>query len=185
MEEFELEPGEVIIHNVRQHIFVLALNMLPLLLLAFVPLVFSGVMDFVTSTSPQLNAAYAGFHIPASTQRFLVGIWLLGIWTSAFSMFTRYYLTVWVITNMRIVDIRQYGFFNREVSSFLLDRLQDITTGVSGFLGTLIGYGRLSLETAGKDESFYMDTIPNPEAIRDEIMAQVARIHQQPGGAAE
>jgi uncharacterized membrane protein YdbT with pleckstrin-like domain len=101
----------------------------------------------------------------------------LCVWTAAFGMSTRYYLTVWVITNLRIVDIKQHGFFNREVSSFLLTRVQDITTDVAGILGTLIGFGRLSVETAGKDEEFEMANIAHPEAVRDVIMAQVAQLH--------
>jgi uncharacterized membrane protein YdbT with pleckstrin-like domain len=103
--------------------------------------------------------------------------WLLFIWMAAFSAFTRHYLTVWIITTTRIVEIHQYGFFSRRVSSFLLNRVQDVTTNVEGFLATVFGYGALDVETAGKDEKFGMYGIRDPEKIRDLIMREVAALH--------
>ena len=118
-----------------------------------------------------------GVHLPAHIGRFFLGTWLLCVWTGAFSTFTQYYLTVWVITSLRIVDIRQKGFFSREVSSFMLTRVQDVTTDVSGVLATLFHFGRLSVETAGNDEDFAMNGISAPADIRDTIMRQVAIAH--------
>lgn len=167
MEEFELEPGEEIVSAVRVHPYVLAMRLLPFLLMVFVPVILSGL----------IAAFVPSFH--SSLPRFFTGFWLLGVWVGAFTTFTQYYLTVWVITNLRIVDIRQRGFFNREVSSFMLTRVQDVTTDTSGLLATLFHFGRLSVETAGKDEDFAMNGIADPEGIRDLIMRHVAGAHQQ------
>ena len=177
MEEFELETGEVIVAQVRQHLFVLALKLLPLLVLAYAPGILGGIFSVFSSANPAASAAFTTLTLPPDAMRFVTGVWLLILWTAAFSIVTRYFLTVWVITNLRIVDIKQYGFFNREVSSFLLIRVQDITTQTSGFLATLIGFGRLSVETAGNDEHFEMRGISRPESIRDLIMRQVALLH--------
>lgn len=177
MEEFELEPGEEIIQSVRVHPFVLASRLAPFVLMFFVPAFLSLLFSVFASASPQAAGALSGISL-GHFSRFLTGVWLLGIWMGAFTVFTQYYLTVWVVTNMRIVDIRQLSFFNRTVSSFLLARVQDVTTDTSGLLATLFHYGRLSVETAGKDEDFAMNGISNPEAIRDVIMRQVALTHQ-------
>lgn len=174
MEEFELEPGEEIIQNVRQHPFVLALRLLPLAFLFILPWFLSGFLSFVLSIG---GASLPALHLPAHLARFFTGLWMLLVWTAAFGILTRYYLTVWVITNLRIVDIKQWSFFNREVSSFLLVRVQDMTTDVSGLLATIIGFGTLSVETAGKDDDFRMSGVAHPEGIRDTIMAQVAQLH--------
>jgi uncharacterized membrane protein YdbT with pleckstrin-like domain len=181
MEEFELEPGEEIVLQVRAHILVFLLRVLPLLILAFVPSLLSGFFSFFASASPQAGAAYSSLSVPSHLYRFFNGVWLLCLWTAFFSMLTRYYLTVWIITNIRIVDIKQYSLFNRSVSSFLLVRVQDITTDVSGALATIFRFGKLSVETAGKDEEFQMSGIVHPENIRDVIMSQVSMLHGQSG----
>lgn len=176
MEEFELEPGEHVVLNVRTHPFVLAMQLLPFGLFLFLPTLIGSFLTYIAHVSG--GAAFV-IDIPAHTDRFLSGVWYLILWVGAFSVLTRYQLTVWVITNIRIVDIRQYSFFNREVSSFLLVRVQDITTEVSGIIGTLVGFGRLSVETAGKDEDFRMEGISVPEQVRDVIMSQVAQLHSK------
>lgn len=177
MEEFELEPGEQIIKSVRVHPFVLATRLAPFVLMFFVPAVFSLLISIFAASSPQAAGVFAGATL-GHFSRFLVGVWFLGLWMGAFTVFTQYYLTVWVVTNMRIVDIRQLGFFNRAVSSFMLTRVQDVTTDTSGLMATLFHFGRLSVDTAGKEEDFAMNGIAYPEDMRDIIMRQVALAHQ-------
>ncbi len=177
MEEFALEDGEQVVMTVRQHIFVLIMRLIPFLLLAFVPGILLALLSVLSGASPDAANALNNLNISSGFLRFIKGIYLLFLWIAAFTTFTRYYLTVWVITNVRIVDIKQHGFFNREVSSFLLIRVQDMTTDVSGMLGTLIGFGRLDVETAGSIDKFSMDSIVHPEHVRDVIMSQVAQLH--------
>lgn len=177
MEEFELEPGEEIIKSVRVHPFVLATRLAPFVLMFFVPAVFSLLISIFAASSPQAAGVFSSAML-GHFSRFLVGVWFLGLWMGAFTIFTQYYLTVWVVTNMRIVDIRQLGFFNRTVSSFMLTRVQDVTTDTSGLMATLFHYGRLSVDTAGKEEDFAMNGIAYPEDMRDIIMRQVALAHQ-------
>lgn len=178
MEEFELEPGEEIVTSVRTHPFVLATRLVPYALLVFVPWILLGFFSLFTTATPGTSGLFGELALPAHFSRFLIGTLLLFAWTGAFSTFTKYYLTVWVITNLRIVDIKQRSFFNREVSSFMLTRVQDVTTDVSGLLATLFHFGRLSVETAGQDEDFAMNGISDPAGVRDIIMRQVAMAHQ-------
>ncbi|MDB5245174.1 MAG: hypothetical protein JWN90_279 [Parcubacteria group bacterium] len=174
MEEFDLQPGEHIILSVRQHPFVLAMRLLPFLLLAFVPDLLHAFLSFVGSMG---GAQTSGLSLSAGLTRFLTGLYWLILWIGAFTTLTKFALTQWIITNVRIVDIKQYGFFSREVSSFLLLRVQDVTTEIYGLLPTLIGYGRLNVETAGNLEKFSMSTVAHPQRIRDIIMDQVAELH--------
>jgi hypothetical protein len=178
MEEFELEPGEEVIRVVRQHVFVIATRLLAYLLLALMPAVLAVFIAVLQHAGPQLGTGVSllpqGLH---GIGRVLTGLWLLFIWMGAFTTFLKYYLTCWVITSTRIVDIRQYGFFSREVSSFLLIRVQDITTEIHGMLPTLIGFGHLHVETAGNDESFSMSGVAHPQQLRDLILKEVALLH--------
>lgn len=172
--EFELEPGEHVIAQVRQHVFVLLLKLVPFGLLAIAPFI---VAPIFAALVPAVEAA----GISASS-RFFVGMWLLFLWMAAFHIVTKYFLTVWVVTSRRIVDIEQHGFFRREVSSFLLARVQDVTTNVDGVFQTLVGFGDIHVETAGRSERFAMPGIPNPEHMRDLIMSEIAAIHSAGGG---
>jgi uncharacterized membrane protein YdbT with pleckstrin-like domain len=173
MEEFELEPGETVTTEVRQHVFVLLLRLVPFALLAFLPLIILPVFSAIVSISQKSSTSFD----LGSTGWFFLGIWWLFLWMGAFAVITRYFLTVWVITSHRIVDISQSAFFSRKVSSFLLVRVQDVTTDVSGVLGTLIGFGDINVETAGSAEKFAMCGIRHPEAVRDLIMREVAVLH--------
>lgn len=169
MEEFELEPGETITLQVRQHVFVLFLKLVPLFILGFLPLFLSAVL-----------AAYGGAPEALSGPfRFFLGVWWLFIWMGIFQIITKYFLTSWVITSHRILDIYQKGFFRRKVSSFLLVRVQDVTTNVHGILPTLIGFGDINVETAGSVEKFAMKGVRAPEYLRDLIMREVATLHNE------
>lgn len=170
MKEFELEPGEQVVMETRKHWFLFLAELLPFAILILIPFALPHLLGY----APPL-AAYAeriNYHDPV--QRALLGVWLLIFWTGAWSAFTRYFLNLWVLTNHRIVDIKQRGFFHREVSSLLLPRVQDVTTDVEGILFSLLGIGNIKVQTAGEDVEFIMRGIPRPEQMRDVILRYVA-----------
>jgi Bacterial PH domain len=177
MEEFELEPDEKIICSVRSHIIILFLELLPYVLLAFVPLIVPVLLHAPLVGTP-IEALFKNTIVDtAHITQVLTALYLLCIWIAVFSTITRFYLTVWILTTLRIVDIEQSGFFERKVSSFLLSRVQDITTNINGALATLVGFGTLEVETAGHNEKFVMSGIVNPDEVRDIIMREVALLH--------
>jgi uncharacterized membrane protein YdbT with pleckstrin-like domain len=172
MEEFELEPGEQVTLQVRQHWIVLLLKLLPFALLAIAPFVILPLVNYVATLGGKTPSTEL-----SDPFRFFVGLWWLFLWMAAFQIITRYFLSSWVITSHRIVDIYQKGFFRRKVSSFLLVRVQDVTTEVQGVFATLFGFGAINVETAGSHEKFYMKGIHYPENVRDLIMREVAALH--------
>ena len=175
MEEFELEPGEHITLQVRQHIIVLLLKLLPFAFLAILPFFIAPFFSMFEHASKSVTSVTGDLSGPF---RFFIGIWWIFLWMGAFQIITKYFLTSWVITSHRIVDIHQYGFFDRKVSSFLLIRVQDVTTDVRGILPTLIGFGKIHVETAGSHETFTMEGVHAPEYLRDLIMREVAALHE-------
>ena len=182
MDEFELEPGEQITRSVRLHWIVLVGSLAPFVLLAILPIFIPVVVTFLKISNP--TGAYVlsqslSHNVPWIIV--LVAFWWLFLWLSAFSIFTQYYLTLWIITTTRIVYIHQWGFFSRQVSSFLLNRVQDVTTDIEGFLPTMFGFGTLDVETAGRDEKFKMRGIKNPTELRDLIMREIADLSKTPG----
>ncbi len=170
MKEFELEPGEHAVIEARKHWFLFLLDLLPYAILATLPFALPKLLSLAPPVAP-----YASFFdYQTALGRAGLSTWLLVTWTSAWGSFTRYFLNAWVLTNKRIVNIKQRGFFNREVSSLFLSRVQDVTTGVTGVLPSLLGIGDITVQTAGTEDEFHMKGIPRPEQMRDIILRYAA-----------
>ena len=88
---------------------------------------------------------------------FALGLMLYG--------FIDYYLDVYIITNERIVNIEQNGFFRREISELHLHQIQDVSARVNGFLPTMFHYGDVFIQTAAERENFIFKSIPNPYRV--------------------
>ena len=97
-------------------------------------------------------------------------IYYLFIWLFGFIVWIDYYYDLWLITNQRLLDIEQKGFFDRVVSELDLKRIQDITSEVHGILPTLFEFGSIHIQTAGEKNRFTMESIPHPVAIRRKIV---------------
>lgn len=176
MEEFALEPDERVTRTVRKHWFVLLASLLPFLLLAWLPTFLPG---FLVGLGDGQFPALTMLTLENPWFRLVVGLWWLFLWIGAFNIFTQYYLNHWVITTLRIVRIRQYGFFSREVSSFLLSHVQDVSTTVDGIFADILGYGTVQVETAGSaSKHFVMDGIDDPQGMRDMIMREIAELYR-------
>lgn len=92
----------------------------------------------------------------------------------AFILWFNYYMDIWIITNVRIIDAEQKNLFHRETSEFLISRIQDITTETSGFVATLFHYGTLRVQTAG-EKGFEAKNIPNVDRVKDIILSEVRK----------
>ena len=178
MKEFELEPGEHVVLQVRKHWFLFFIELLPYAILAVIPFALPKLLAFAPPLAPY--AEFFAFSTPVA--RAALGVWLLVVWTGAWGAFTKYFLNAWVLTSQRIVNIKQRRFFSREVSSLFLSRIQDVTTDVSGILPSLLGIGNIKAQTAAEDVEFVMHGIPRPEMMRDLILKYVPEEDQKTAG---
>jgi hypothetical protein len=170
MKEFELEPGEHVVLEVRKHWFLFFGELLPYAIIGLIPF---ALPNMLTLAPPLAGFATAlDYHTPLA--RAALSIWLLVTWTSAWGALTRYFLNAWVLTNQRIVTIKQRRYFSREVSSLFLSRVQDVTTNVVGVWSSLLGIGDIKVQSAAEDIEFTMRGIPRPEQMRDLILKYVS-----------
>lgn len=164
---FILDKDEVIRFEVRRHLFVLYGKLSFLLILLLVPLLMYGyLIDFLSQVSSGK---------PGTFFLFLYLFWVLGIWIAAFYHWTDYYLDVWIVTNQRVIDIEQKGFFHREITNFSLDRIEDITVTVSGILGTFLKFGDLHAQTAADSHDFVIRSAKNPMSVKEHLMREVRK----------
>ncbi len=93
---------------------------------------------------------------------FLIGVELYG--------FVNYYLDVYIVTDQRIVDISQDGFFKRKISELHLRQIQDVSAKVSGFFQTVLHFGDVYIQTAGERENFVFISVPHPYSVSKRII---------------
>jgi len=161
-------PNEKIIKIIRRDLFILFKKILFLILLIILPLIFFYLLIF--SQSNLINGELTYPLIVLSTSAYYLFIWLF-----FFFSFIDYYLDIWIITNERIIDIQQKGFFSRVISEHKLFRIQDVTSEVHGFWPTVLKYGDVHIQTAGTIQRFHFHQIPNPGPVRDIIIKLVQR----------
>lgn len=153
------EPDEQIILFLRRHPFVIFSRVFGIVLGYLIPTIAS--LYFI---DPILSN---GLLVP---YLFILSIFTSIVWASIFYSLTMYTLDVWIITDRRIIDSNQHGFFNRSVSELHFSRIQDILVKTDGPFQTVINYGDLYLQTAGTEERFIFYQIPDPIKVKDIIM---------------
>ncbi|MCK4892225.1 MAG: PH domain-containing protein [Candidatus Pacebacteria bacterium] len=133
----------------------LALIFLPVIFYIFViPIVFTAFLeDSYNKVFILFSIIYYGF-----------------VWILAFFIWIDYYLDIWIVTNQRLLNIEQIGFFNRVVSELDLKKIQDITSRVHGLFPTMFGFGNIHIQTAAKEHKFELKSIPHPITVRREIV---------------
>lgn len=158
-----LEPGETVLMEVRRHMIVFYARILILVAFFFVPLFISPLIVLGVNKIAQSD-------IGAIVFGFLFTLWLAVIWMTFFYQWTDYYLDVWVITNKRIFDIDQKGFFNREISACRIEQLQDVSITVDGIMATFFKYGTVHIHTAGESHDFVIRDAADPMGVKNIIL---------------
>jgi hypothetical protein len=96
--------------------------------------------------------------------------YLLFVLQQFFTSWVEYALDVWVVTNLRVMNIDQRTLFHRRVSELALYNIQDVTSETKGPLATFLGYGTIVVETAGEQEHFVFPNLPRPEVTAKQMM---------------
>lgn len=143
----------------RRHPLVMIIRLFSLVIFFLVPIVIDS-----------LFSNYILYYNIEALFIFLTGVWFLLLWQVIFYSLTMYTLDVWIVTNHRIIDNTQNGFFNRTTSELHLSRIQDISVNMRGVIPTFFHFGDLQIQTAGAEEKFLFMQVPNPEKVKDEIM---------------
>ena len=72
------------------------------------------------------------------------------------------YKNVTVLTTHRIVDRDQHGFFQRDMSDIPYDQIEEVSSSVSGFFGTIFNYGSVVIDTGSKHSLVVLDRVRKP-----------------------
>ncbi len=79
---------------------------------------------------------------------FLLPVIGLGIGLIIFAYhFMMWYFTVYIVTNERLRQVTQKGFFGKDVVELRLSKIQNISYNIPGFSGEILGYGTIVIQT--------------------------------------
>lgn len=78
-----------------------------------------------------------------------------------------------LITNQRVININQKGFFSRQITETEYAKIQDVTNNTRGMLGTSLNFGEIVIQTAGKENKLSIKFIPDPYQVQQEITKNI------------
>jgi len=152
------KPNEEVIVQLWPHPFIFLKIFLIFVILFLIPL----LAYFIISQSASWILESEIFLPIAMVVNFAYCLIVLSL---ALSIWMDTYLDVWTITNRRIISREQKGLFNRVVSELELYRVQDVTVEQKGIIATMLNFGDLYVQTAGKEERFIFKNVGEPVRV--------------------
>lgn len=143
--------GEQIILLLRQHPITQLKWIAFALILALIPVLFSGI--------PFLSFLPARFEFGA-----LLG-WYLLILGYSLESFLSWFFNVCIITDERIVDVDFLSLLYHDVASAKLENIEDVTSVTGGTIRAILDYGTVRIQTAGSQTEFEFENIPHPAQV--------------------
>jgi hypothetical protein len=122
-------PGERVLFVFRRHIIAMRKGFYLLL----IPLAITAVPPLIWQSNLEL------FLLP-------VGGLILGL-ILFFYHFMMWYFTVYIVTNQRLRQVTQKGFFGKDVVELRLSKIQNISYNIPGFTGEVMGFGTIVIQT--------------------------------------
>jgi hypothetical protein len=88
-----------------------------------------------------------------------------------------WYFTVFIVTNQRLRQVTQSGFFSKSVIDLGLSKIQNISYNVSGASAALLGFGTIVVQTYVGD--LVLDRIHHPGAVYSKLHDVVKQVNTQ------
>jgi uncharacterized membrane protein YdbT with pleckstrin-like domain len=100
-----------------------------------------------------------------------IGGLLLGLILFAYH-FIMWYFTIYIVTDQRIRQVTQHGFFGKDVVELNLSKIQNISYNIPGFTGELLGFGTIIVQTVVGD--LVIKKVEHPEKIYNQLQDAVS-----------
>lgn len=156
-----LNDNEHVLLVLHRHWFVLARELAVVFLMALL-----GIAAF---TLKHVLYGFAKANVLEPLLLFLLSLYALLMLLMAFAIWINYRLDVFIITSRRLIDIEQRGLFNREVSEFLVEKVQDVSIEIPNMIATFLDFGTMTVHTAG-EQSFHVQEVPHTEKAKQLIL---------------
>jgi len=154
------DEGEHIVLLVRQHIAVFLPKIFVALSFIFLPPLFFTVLG---SFGDSISLGFA-FNMGVSIVFFLIGI------TFLVDLFFKWFFSVNIITDERVVDVDFSNVLVHRVSEAQLEKIEDVSHTHKGVLGTMFDFGTVFIQTAAANPEFDFNNVPRPRDVQDTLL---------------
>lgn len=102
-------------------------------------------------------------------------VWSIGLYLAILAglVWQRIYSfqsSVMILSNERIINVGQKGFFNRTINEAELNRIQDVSSEIKGPLQTAFQFGTVTVRTASNDTKLIISNIIDPYGTQQAIV---------------
>lgn len=108
-----------------------------------------------------------------NTFYFIATVLALIIFSLIFKITFIYSNSFCLVTNQRVINVDQRGFFNRVITETDYAKIQEVTNSTAGMIGTTFNIGEINILTAGKESQLAIKNIPDPYSIQQEITKNI------------
>jgi uncharacterized membrane protein YdbT with pleckstrin-like domain len=158
--------GEQLLFIFRRHIIAMRKGFYLLL----IPFVVSAIPPLIWQSNLEL------FLLP-------IGGLLLGLILFSYH-FMMWYFTVYIVTDQRIRQITQRGFFGKDVVELRLSKIQNISYNIPGFTGEIFGFGTIVVQTFVGD--LVIHKVEHPDKVYNQLQDAVSQaVAENPQGVYE
>lgn len=77
---------------------------------------------------------------------------------------------IFIVTNHRLINIDQSGFFTRRVSEAELENIQNVTYVIKGPIKSMLNFGDIEIQTAGNAPGLVFRNVENPHFVQERIV---------------
>jgi len=145
---------ETLLFVFRRHIIAMRKGFYMLL----IPFVISAIPPLIWQTNLEL------FLLPIAG--LVVGLILF------FYHYIMWYFTIYIVTDQRIRQITQRGFFGKDVVELRLSKIQNISYNIPGFSGELFKFGTIVIQTFVGD--LVIHKVEHPDEIYNKLQDAVS-----------
>jgi len=153
--------GEKVLFVFRRHIIAMRKGFYMLV----IPLVITAIPPLIWSYNLEL------FLLP-------IGGFILGL-IFFFYHFILWYFTIYIVTDQRIRQVTQRGFFGKDVIELRLSKVQNISYNILGFSGEMFKFGTIVIQTFVGD--LVIHYVDHPDEIYNKLQDAVNNVIESQG----
>jgi len=155
------KPDEKVLYVIRRHWF----SYIPNIVFSF--LVATGIIGVGIALMTNV-ISLTGLNVEIFT--LCVSMVVLSVMVVILHGFVDQYLDVFIITDDRIIDIKQNGFFRQKTNELHLVDINDVETEVSGIFGVYMKFGNLAIKTGSENEEMSIESVPRATKVARMLM---------------
>lgn len=152
----EFDPDEKLLLEIRKHPIGLTFIYL---IGGFIALTIFAVVTALASSGFLSEVGLGGYESVAVFLGFLLAVFVIVV---TYINGYLYMHNVIFITNEKIAQVVNVSLFHRKVSQLSIGDTQDVSVAQKTFLARAFNYGTLIIETAGEQQNYTFNYVPNP-----------------------